>query len=85
MDAAVNQFIRLPDYLSGRGLFAAAFFLILCCFLGKLARRARLPEITGYIAAAVQIVLTPAAVSIALAIAARPRAVHRSALGHCCA
>ena len=25
MEAAVNQFIRLPDYLSGRGLFAAAF------------------------------------------------------------
>ena len=51
MEEAANQFIRLRDYLSGHGLFAAAFLLILGFFLGKLAGRVRLPEITGYIAA----------------------------------
>ena len=51
MEEALTLFIELRDYLSRHGLFGAAFLLILGCFLGKLAHRFRLPEITGYIIA----------------------------------
>ena len=51
MEDAVTLLIELRDYLSRHGLSAAAFLLIFGCFLGKLARRFRLPEITGYIIA----------------------------------
>ena len=51
MEEALTLFIELRDYLSRHGLFGAAFLLIFGCFLGKLAHRFRLPEITGYIIA----------------------------------
>lgn len=51
MEEVLTLFIELRDYLSRHGLFGAAFLLILGCFLGKLAHRFRLPEITGYIIA----------------------------------
>ncbi|OQX29818.1 MAG: hypothetical protein B0D92_01550 [Spirochaeta sp. LUC14_002_19_P3] len=53
MESLFTEIIHLRDYLSSHGLFAAGILLILGYFLGNLAHRVKLPEITGYIVAGI--------------------------------
>ncbi len=51
MEGFLSELIILRDYMSHHGLFSTGMLLILGYFLGKLAARIKLPEITGYIIA----------------------------------
>ncbi|MCG8452695.1 MAG: cation:proton antiporter [Spirochaetales bacterium] len=62
MDALLTDLIALRDLVSHHGLFSTGMLLILGYFLGKLANRVKLPEITGYIVAG--LVLGDAALGI---------------------
>lgn len=51
MQGLLSELTVLRDYLSQHGLFSTGTLLILGYFLGNIARRVKLPEITGYIVA----------------------------------
>jgi len=51
MEGFMSELVILRDYVSHHGLFSTGMLLILGFFLGKLAAKVKLPEITGYIIA----------------------------------
>lgn len=51
MDSLIADLIAFRDLVSHHGLFSTGLLLVLGYFLGKLAHKAKLPEITGYIVA----------------------------------
>lgn len=53
MDQIIADLSALRELLSTHGLFSTGMLLILGYFLGKLAGKVRLPEITGYIIAGI--------------------------------